>query len=1060
MREGLKFRRLLAAFWEGLNLGRLLVPFLAGLKFKRILANVLLVMVFSGALAPGLRVAVEVVAQGVRTAVGFTVPGSISTVETIAPSLTLVAEVVAPGLILAVKAAGPSLLMAAEPPKEPILRLETGMHTAMIRKVDVDKANRLLVTASDDKTVRLWELATGRLVRVIRPPVGEGDEGKLSAVAISPDGRQIACGGWTKLGSDSGHTVYIFDAETGRLTGRITGLPNVIFHLAYSPGGRFLAICLGEGGLRVYRAGDLRLVRADKDYGSQSNGATFAPDGRLVTSSIDGYLRLYSSDFRLLAKEKTPGGSRPFQVSFSPDGGRIAVGFVDSTQVNVLSGRVLSHLYSPDTTGIANGNLGSVSWSADGRDLYAGGQYQENEGSSIIRWDDGGRGKRTNLTGASDTIMDIRPLQDGGLVYGAGDPAIGVYDGAGRRRILLAPAIADYRGNREGFLLSSDGARVQFGYEPRGKSPAQFSVAARRLEVDPARDGELAPPVVEASGLRVTDWKSTTTPKLNGQPLTLDQYERSRSLAIAPDGGSFLLGTEWYLRLFDREGREKWQVPVPGSAWAVNIAGNGKVAAAAFSDGTIRWYSMADGKEILAFFPHNDKKRWVLWTPEGFFDASEGGAELIGYHLNQGKDKEARFVGVNKFYDQFYRPDLVLAKFQGKDISEYARAVDVKSLLTTKTLPPVVRLTTTSGIRQKRDTTIEGEICDQGGGIGATTLFLNDMPVVMDTDGRGLKIVAKGGKGGKGGSGAGGRDGSGGGMSCLAFNHTVTLTEGENVIALMAKNKANTIESNRPQATLTFRSGQKERPDLYVLAVAVNKYRDGDLRLKFPIPDAADLVKSIEGGGKRLFGKVIVKTVYDDAATRTGIEAAFREVGSRTKRDDVFILFIAGHGITYERDGNYYFLPVDFRFTGEEAIQKQGVSKDDLMRNLTHIQAMKSLLLLDTCNSGSFAEAVASRNIVEKTAVARLSRAVGRSTLVASSKDQAALEGYEGHGVFTWTILQALAGKAADRDGKVTVNSLATYVEETLPKITYKKWGYEQIPQKSLQGMDFPLLLK
>jgi len=97
---------------------------------------------------------------------------------------------------------------------------------------------------------------------------------------------------------------------------------------------------------------------------------------------------------------------------------------------------------------------------------------------------------------------------------------------------------------------------------------------------------------------------------------------------------------------------------------------------------------------------------------------------------------------------------------------------------------------------------------------------------------------------------------------------------------------------------------------------------------------------------------------------------------------------------------------------------------------------------------------------VEKTAVARLSRATGRSTIVASSKDQVALEGYEGHGVFTYTLLQGMSGAAKDREGKVTVNGLATYVEETLPKITYKKWGYEQIPQKSLQGMDFPLALQ
>jgi hypothetical protein len=317
------------------------------------------------------------------------------------------------------------------------------------------------------------------------------------------------------------------------------------------------------------------------------------------------------------------------------------------------------------------------------------------------------------------------------------------------------------------------------------------------------------------------------------------------------------------------------------------------------------------------------------------------------------------------------------------------------------------------------------------------------MPVVVDTEGRGMKVVHRAGKE----------------TSCRGFSHIVTLTEGRNVIGLTARNRANTIESNRAEVTFSYRSGSKERPDLYVLAIAVNKYRDGDLRLKYPIPDANDLARSIQSGGKRLFGKVVVRTVYDSEATREGVTRAFQEVGGKTRRDDVFVLFIAGHGITYEKDGNYYFLPVDFRYTGEEAIRKQGISKDDLTKNLTHIQAMKSLLLLDTCNSGSFAEAVASRNIVEKTAVTRLSKATGRSTIVASSRDQVALEGYEGHGVFTYTILKGMGGEAKDREGKVTVNGLATYVEEMLPKLTYKKWGYEQIPQKSLQGMDFPLAL-
>ena len=51
-------------------------------------------------------------------------------------------------------------------------------------------------------------------------------------------------------------------------------------------------------------------------------------------------------------------------------------------------------------------------------------------------------------------------------------------------------------------------------------------------------------------------------------------------------------------------------------------------------------------------------------------------------------------------------------------------------------------------------------------------------------------------------------------------------------------------------------------------------------------------------------------------------------------------------------------------------------------------------------------------------------------------------------------------GKAADKRGEITINRLATFIEETLPELTYKKWGYEQIPQKSLIGSDFSIGVK
>lgn len=126
---------------------------------------------------------------------------------------------------------------AEEIPRDPILRIETGMHTTKIERIGVDAAGRWLLTASEDKTARLWELQTGRLLHTYRPPIGVGDEGKLYAGALSPDGRWVAVGGLTGYEWDKAVTVYLFDRASGRLQQRLSGLPNLINHLAFSPDG-------------------------------------------------------------------------------------------------------------------------------------------------------------------------------------------------------------------------------------------------------------------------------------------------------------------------------------------------------------------------------------------------------------------------------------------------------------------------------------------------------------------------------------------------------------------------------------------------------------------------------------------------------------------------------------------------------------------------------------------------------------------------------------------------------------------------------------------------------
>jgi hypothetical protein len=144
-----------------------------------------------------------------------------------------------------------------EPPTAPVLRLETGMHTAAIQRIGIDEAQRYLVTGSDDKTVRVWELASGRLLRTLRPPIGAGNEGKSYAVALSPDGSTVAAAGWTGWDWDGTASIYLFDRASSRLRQRLTGLLAGIAHLAYSRDSAFLVATLGgTHGMRVYRSSD------------------------------------------------------------------------------------------------------------------------------------------------------------------------------------------------------------------------------------------------------------------------------------------------------------------------------------------------------------------------------------------------------------------------------------------------------------------------------------------------------------------------------------------------------------------------------------------------------------------------------------------------------------------------------------------------------------------------------------------------------------------------------------------------------------------------------------
>ncbi len=914
-----------------------------------------------------------------------------------------------------------ALAPAAFSSDDAVLRIETGMHTAVIGRIGVDARNRFLVTGSHDKTVRVWDLEDGTLLKTLRPPIGHGKEGKINAVAISPDGGTVAAGGYTGYEWDEKYSIYLFDRATGVMTGRITGLPNDIKHIAYSPKGRFLAATLGADGIRIFRAGPGggTLAGEDRDYGGRSYWADFAPDGRLVTACLDGFIRLYApvgnGDLKLLKKKTAPEGKEPFSAVFSPDGTRIAVGFNDSAKVDVLSAADLSHLYSPDTGGANNGNLCSVAWSHDGGRLYAGGTYDSGGQSPILSWPQAGKGKVRELDGADMTIMHVLPLAGGGMAFGAGDPAFGLLSSSGERTLFQAPAIADYRNNREGFLLSGDGKSVRFGYEVRGKSPAVFDPTARRLDQSEPSSSNLYSP--DMTSLDITDWKNDDSPRLNGKPLKLKQYEMSFSVAVSPAKDRFLLGTVWYLRYFDASGNERWNTPVPGVAWSVNLARNGKTAAAAFGDGTIRWYRVSDGSELLAFFPHKDRKRWVLWSPSGYYDASPGAEDLIGWHVNNGKDRAADFFPASRFRDRFYRPDVVAKVLDVLDENEAVRLADLaagKKRQETdmmRLLPPVV--------------TIHGPVHGQEFSSSAVTVAYS----VRSPSGEPITSVQALVDGRRVGT-------KGKPVRPDSDTLSVAVPERDCEIGVIAENR---YAASEPAVVRIKWKGKTTdefvfKPKLYVLAVGVSQYRDKTLNLRYAAKDARDFVDAMKKQKGGLYRDVETTLLTDEQAVKDNILDGLEWLQRQTTAKDTAALLLSGHGMN-DASGVYYFLPSDF---DEKRIKRTGLMFADI-KNTVAAVAGKILVFADTCHAGNIMGGRKGTADINAFVNELASAENGAVVFSSSTGKQVSLERPEwNNGAFTLALVEGISGKAAyGKDGtKITINMLDLYLSERVKELT------------------------
>ncbi len=454
---------------------------------------------------------------------------------------------------------------------------------------------------------------------------------------------------------------------------------------------------------------------------------------------------------------------------------------------------------------------------------------------------------------------------------------------------------------------------------------------------------------------------------------------------------------------------------------SLKFSPDGKKLLYTSADKTIRLWDIATGKELAKFISFTDGE-WITITPEGYFNASPNGAKYINVRVGN------LVYSIDNFYEKFFNPVYVATVLQGKKIE--ATADIRKGILT----PPDVRITSPAPGREFSTDTLTVTVAakDMGGGIDEIRVYHNGKAIGGDA--RAVKIVSKGNE--------------------AIRQYTVSLVDGLNTFRAVGFSKDRT-ESNPYELTVKLSAPSKD-VSLYVLAVGINRYKNPALNLNYAEPDARGITDFFHRQGKELFKNVAIREIYNEEATKGNIISQLSQLQNINSQDAVLI-YLAGHGENI--NDKWYFIPHELTYPErEEDVKIKGISSDDLSGYMKNIKAQKILLLIDACKAG--AVLIAFRGFEDRKALSQLSRSTGVHIVAASTKDQFAAEVKDlGHGVFTYTLLEGLGGKAAGRGEAVTVRKLMGYVEEKLPEITKKYKQEAQYPVVDSRGMDFPLAI-
>lgn len=895
-----------------------------------------------------------------------------------------------------------------------------------INSVALSSDGRFAVSGGDDATIKLWDVGTGKRLRTLT-----GHSKRVTTVALSPDDRFLLSGGKKKI--------KLWEVATGKLIRTFGGLfssQNYVVTLQFSPDGQ-RALSTNNNGEMIYwdvsTGKALHVFNKEEEKRKVAACAVFSPDGRFALQGHKGVMKLWDLSNYQLVKEIKRHADPIRALTFAPKDNMVLTATNDTFKYwNFQTGRVIRSFQGEGS--------GPVFITPDGKGLFSATRRR------TVVLQDGATGKiLKEFDKISSYMPSVALSPDGRYGLWSRDREAFLWDLRSGKKVHALKGHDDLV-TRVAF--SPDSRFAMTGQES-GRLKLWEVASGRHIRTFPTKDkghagGTLRGLAFSADGryvisgtldAKVRLWEVSTGRLIR---VMEGKTEWLNVVALSPDGTRALAGgSDMTVKMWDCATGSILATFTSHSSdvYSLTFSVDGNYVLSGGTDGVTKLYDIKRKKEIASRV-HIGEKDWVVYTPDGRFDGTPEGIRKV--HFVQGLET----YPLEAFYEKFYTPNLWVRIFDEKPFQK-TEVYIAREMIT----PPRIHIISprSGAVVDSERASIEVAIEDQGGGIDEIRLFQNGKLVSDLTRGIGIKETA-------------GRQ--------TTHRFDIFLVPGKNEFRVVALN-TNRTESKPAVVTVDFKRRHASSASLYILAIGINKYKNAVYNLNFGRPDAEAFTRALENQGRGIFSRIVKREIYDERAIKPVIEQEMRNFIDTAGPEDVFAFFYAGHGVmsldTARTGSDFYLVTHDViqLYGKSELLESKGISARQLKEWFKQIPSQKQVIILDACQAGGAVETFALRGAAEQKAIAQLARSTGTVVLASSGSKQFASELPElGHGLFTYALLQAIAGHAdggKPPDGKITIKEIEAYINDRVPELTQQFRGAAQYPNSYTIGHDFPL---